>query len=149
MELSTRVVRLKVLATVPLENRVPVTAGSFHHEQRQETYPVGSVRVPTDQPLGRLAAELLEPEAEDSLFSWGFFPAMLERTEYIEGYVIEPTGAAMLARSPGLKAEFEEKIKSDPAFAASPDARLTWLYAHTRYYDERYLLYPVGREMAH
>ncbi|WP_420139800.1 M14 family metallopeptidase [Sphingomonas sp.] len=136
------------LATMPVENRVPVTAGAFQHERHEETYPAGSVRVPTDQPLGRLAAELLEPETEESFFSWGFFPAMLERTEYIEGYVVEPMGAAMLARSPALKAEFDQKVKSDPAFAASPDARLTWLYAHTRYYDQRYLLYPVGRETA-
>lgn len=134
------------LATMPVENRVAVTAGSFTHEMHSETYPTGSIRVPTDQPLGRLAAELLEPETEESLFSWGFFPAMLQRTEYIEGYVIEPMGEAMLARSPALKAEFDEKLKADPAFAANADERLTWLYAHTRYYDSRYLLYPVGRE---
>jgi hypothetical protein len=137
------------LGTMPVENRVPVTATTFDHEQHEETYPAGSIRVPTDQPLGRLAAELLEPESEESLFHWGFFPGMLERTEYIEGYVVEPMGEAMLARSPALKAAFEEKLKADPAFAASPDARLTWLYANTRYYDQRYLLYPVGREMAH
>ncbi|WP_157219932.1 M14 family metallopeptidase [Flavisphingomonas formosensis] len=136
------------LAAMPLEGRVPVTVGGFAHEARDEIFPAGSVRVPTDQPLGRLAAELLEPEAEDSLFAWGFFPAMLQRTEYIEGYVIAPMGEAMLARSPALKAEFEAKLKADPAFAASPDERLTWLYSHTRYYDGRYLLYPVGREMA-
>ena len=140
-------VRNPKLATIPLEGRVPVTAGGFVHEMRDETYPAGSVRVPTDQPLGRLAAELLEPEAEDSLFAWGLFPAMLQRTEYVEGYVIAPMGEAMLARSPALKAEFEARLKADPAFAADPDARLTWLYAHTRYYDERYLLYPVGREV--
>jgi hypothetical protein len=135
------------LVTMPIENRVPVTAGSFTHEMHVETYPAGSIRVPTDQPLGRLAAELLEPEAEDSLFSWGFFPAMLQRTEYIEGYVIEPMAEAMLARSPALRAEFDAKLKADPSFAASPDERLTWLYTRTRYYDSRYLLYPVGREV--
>ena len=136
------------LADMPLEGRVPVTAASFTRERHDETYPAGSVRVTTDQPLGRLAAELLEPAAEDSLFAWGFFPGMLQRTEYIEGYVIEPTARAMLARSPALRAEFADKLKADPAFAASPDARLTWLYAHTPYYDSRYLLYPVGMEPA-
>ena len=134
------------LAEMPLKGRVPVTAASFMRERHEETYPAGSVRVPTDQPLGRLAAELLEPAAEDSLFAWGFFPGMLQRTEYIEGYVIEPTAQAMLARSPAVKAAFDAKLKAEPAFAANPYTRLTWLYAHTPYYDSRYLLYPVGME---
>jgi hypothetical protein len=137
------------LAAMPAENRVPVTAAGFAHEDHDETYPAGSVRVPTDQPLGRLAAELLEPEAEDSLFAWGFFPAMLQRTEYIEGYVIAPMGEAMLARSPTLRTEFEAALRSDPKLSGSPDDRLTWVYSHSRYYDERYLLYPVGREQEH
>ncbi len=136
------------LALMPVENRVPVSAAGFAHEPHQETYPAGSVRVPTDQPLGQLAAELLEPAAKDSLFSWGFFPAMLARTEYIEGYVMAPFGEAVLARSPALRAEFDTRLKADAAFAASPDARLQWLYARTHYYDSRYLLYPVGRELA-
>lgn len=135
------------LAAMPVENRVPVSASGFAHERHEEEYPAGSVRVPTDQPLGQLATELLEPQAEDSLFSWGFFPAMLERTEYIEGYVMAPMGESMLDHSPALRAEFDAKLKADPAFAASSDARLHWLYARTRYYDSRYLLYPVGREL--
>lgn len=59
-------------------------------ETRTEFFPAGSVRVPTDQPLGDLAIALLEPEADDSLLAWGFFPEILQRTEYIEGYVIAP-----------------------------------------------------------
>ncbi len=136
------------LDATPTEGRVMVHAAGFAHERRQETYPAGSVRVPTDQPLGALATMLLEPQGEDSLFTWGFFPALLQRTEYIEGYVIAPMADAMLQRDPALKAAFDKKLAEDPAFAADPQARLTWFYAHTRYYDARYLLYPVGRELA-
>jgi hypothetical protein len=37
--------------------------------------PLGTLVVPATQPLGRLAATLLEPESEDSLSTWNFFEA--------------------------------------------------------------------------
>lgn len=131
----------------PDEGRVPLTAG-FVHESRTETFPRGSVRVPADQPLGLLAAELLEAEAPDSALAWNFFPAILQRTEYMEPYVTAPMADAMLKADPALKARFEAKLAADPAFAADGDARLAWFYAQTPYFDERYLLYPIARELA-
>lgn len=127
------------------EGHVPLTA-KFRHETRRETMPPGSVRVPADQPLGLLAAMLLEAESPDGLLAWNYFPAILQRTEYIEGYAIAPLAEQMLARDPALRAEFEKKLKSDKAFAADPTARLGWFYARTPYFDDRYLLYPIGRE---
>lgn len=127
------------------EGRVPVTA-TFKHERRTENFPAGSVRVPSDQPLSLLAAAMLEPESQDSLLAWGFFPQILQRTEYIEGYVIAPLAEQMLARDPKLRVEFETKLRTDPAFAADGSARLQWFYERSPYYDERYLLYPIGRE---
>jgi hypothetical protein len=90
---------------------------------------------------------MLEAESRDSLLAWGFFPHILQRTEYIEGYVIAPLAEEMLVRDPTLRAEFEAKLKSDPKFAANGNARLAWFYERTPYYDERYLLYPIGREL--
>jgi hypothetical protein len=127
------------------EGHVPLEA-KIVHERRRETMPTGSVRVPADQPLGLLAAFLLEPESEDGVLAWNMAPAMLARTEYIEGYAIAPLADRMLASDPKLKAEFDAKLAADPAFAKDPTARLQWFYARTPYYDERYLLYPVGRE---
>ena len=130
----------------PDEGHVPLTAG-FAHETRGETFPPGSVRVPADQPLGVLAAELLEAEAPDSMLAWNFFPAILQRTEYMEPYVTAPMADAMLKADPALKARFEAKLAADPAFAADGDARLAWIYAQTPYFDDRYLLYPIAREL--
>ena len=113
---------------------------------RSETFPAGSVRVSTDQPLGDLAMLMLEPENDDSLLSWGFFSEILQRSEYIEGYVVAPMAEKMLAADPALKTEFEAKLAADPAFAADPKARLSWFYQRSKFYDERYLLYPVGIE---
>jgi hypothetical protein len=132
--------------TIPaFEGRLTLTT-EVKAEQRQETFPIGSVRVPTDQPLGDLAMGLLEPESADSLFAWGFFLEILQRTEYIEGYVLAPTAERMLTDDARLKAEFEARLAADPDFAADPTARMRWFYERTPYFDDRYLLYPVGIE---
>jgi hypothetical protein len=134
-------------ARAPDEGHVPLKVAGFVHGQRTETFPAGSVRVPSAQTLGLLAAAMLEPESPDSLLAWNFFPEILQRTEYIEGYVIAPLAERMLAADPALKREFEAKIKADPKFAADGQARLGWFYERTPYYDARFLLYPVGREL--
>lgn len=128
------------------EGHVPLSA-DFRHERRRVTMPPGSVRVPSDQPLALVAAALLEAESPDSLLAWNFFPEILQRTEYIEGYAIAPLAERMLASDPKIRAEFEAKLAADPAFPADGDARLGWFYERTPYYDERYLLYPIGREV--
>jgi murein tripeptide amidase MpaA len=114
--------------------------------QRTEHYPAGSVRVPTNQPLGDLAAILLEPASPDSFFQWGFFDSVLQQTEYIEGYILEPMAERMMAADPKLAEEFKQKLANDDAFRASPKERLRWFYSKTPFLDERWKLYPVGRE---
>jgi len=134
------------LGTRANEGHVPVTVTSVTPERRDWTFQPGSVRVPTDQPLGDVVVLLLEPQSSESLFAWGLFPEVLSRVEYIEGYAIAPLAERMLAADPALKAEFEAKLASDPAFAADGDARLQWFYERTPFYDDRYRLYPVARE---
>lgn len=129
---------------IPFEGHIQVS-GNTVSEIRKQTFPTGSAYVSTDQSLGDLAVILLEPRSPDSYFSWGFFPQIFQRTEYIEAYVMEPTAKKMLEDSPELKKEFEKKKNDDPAFASDPQAILTWFYSKTKYYDDRYLLYPVGR----
>jgi hypothetical protein len=130
----------------PNEGHVPLSA-KFIHEAREETMPPGSVRVPAAQPRALLAAALLEAESPDSMLAWNYFPGILQRTEYIEGYAIAPLADRMLAEDPGLRAEFEKRLAADKMFAQDGNARLAWFYERTLYYDQRYLLYPVGREL--
>lgn len=129
----------------PFEGRHTLTTG-VKAERRQETFFPGSVRVPTDQPLGDLAVALLEPQCNDSFLAWGFFLEILQRTEYIEGYVLAPMAEHMLATDPQMKSAFEAKLGADPKFAADSAARKRWFYERSAYYDDRYLLYPVGIE---
>jgi len=134
------------VGAAPVEGRTRVTAGEPQRIRREEWMPPGSIRVPTDQPLGDLAMILLEPESEDSLLAWGFFNEILQRVEYLEAYVLAPLADEMLANDPDVRREFEVRLAADPEFAANPDARLAWFYDRTPYFDQRYQLYPVGIE---
>lgn len=134
------------LASTPFEGHVRVTA-QVHKEKRQQRFAPGAVRVPTDQPLGDLAVLLLEPEAGDSFFQWGFFHEILQKTEYVEAYVMEPMAERMLSEDQELRREFTAKLKDDPDFAANPRARLQYFYRKTPFFDEQWHLYPVGREL--
>lgn len=127
------------------EGHVELVVEAVTRERRRETFPAGSVRVAADQPLGELAAMLLEPDSPESLLAWGEFPEIMQRTEYIEGYALAPLAERMLA-DPATRAAFDARL-ADPKFAADPEARLQWFYARTPYYDDRYLLYPVAREL--
>lgn len=128
------------------EGHVQISVEQVTTQARDWTFPKGSVRVSTDQPLGDLVVLLLEPQSNESFFAWGMVPEVLSRVEYIEPYAIAPLAEKMLAADPALKAAFEAKLKAEPAFAADPDARLAWFYRQTPFYDDRHLLYPIARE---
>ena len=129
------------------EGHVPITVETVTTEDRDWTFPAGSVRVPTDQPLGDLVVLALEPQSSESFFSWGMFPEILNRVEYIEAYAIAPLAERMLEADPDLRAAFERRLAEDAAFAADGAARLAWFYERTPFYDDRYRLYPIGREV--
>jgi hypothetical protein len=132
-------------STSPLEGHFTVS-GKVSREKRKETFYPGSVRIDLDQPLGDLAILLLHPESPDSFFQWGFFSEIFTRTEYIEGYAIEPLARKMLAEDPKLAAEFEQKKREEPAFASDQRSVYQWFYSRSPYFDARWLLYPVGEE---
>ncbi|KGE52809.1 M14 family metallopeptidase [Xanthomonas axonopodis pv. vasculorum] len=118
-------------------------SGQWRNETR--SVPAGSLFVPIAQPKARLVMAILEPQAPDSLLQWGFFNTAFERKEYMEGYVAEEVARDMLARNAALKAQFEQRIASDPDFANNPQARLEFFAKRHASWDERYQLYPVLR----
>jgi hypothetical protein len=130
-------------------------AGSFEGHQRltvtgtwkpeAQDVGVGALFVPIAQPESRLVMALLEPQAPDSLLGWGEFNNAFEQKEYMEAYVAEEVARDMLAKDPALKAEFEQRVKTDPAFAKDPQARLDFFHRRHASYDQRLRLYPVLR----
>jgi murein tripeptide amidase MpaA len=107
--------------------------------------PAGSYWVSMKQRRARLILALLEPDAPDSLAHWGFLDAIFEPKDGAAPYIMEPIAQRMMAASPELKAQFEQRIASDSKFAADPRARLMWWYRQSKYEDADSGLYPVLR----
>jgi hypothetical protein len=109
---------------------------------------VGSIIIPTAQTLAKIAVNLLEPQAPDSLVAWGFFNAVFEQKEYGENYVLENLAREMMTQDPELRREFEERLAMDSDFASNPSERLQFFYRRSPYWDPQMNLYPVGRILA-
>ena len=133
------------ISNEPFEGHFNVTA-KVQSKKHKETFYPGSVRIPTDQVLGDLVVYLLEPECPDSFLAWGFFLEIFTRTEYIEEYAIEPLARWMLEKDENLRKEFELKKKEDQGFVNDKMKVYAWFYERSPFYDDRYLVYPVGVE---
>ncbi len=140
----------------PYEGRHPVQSGSEFNPAAGEgitcktvretlAFPAGSAVVPLDQRAAKVAIHWLEPMSPDSAVAWGFFDAIFEQKEYGEQYVLEKLARDMMAKDPKLKQEFEQRVATDKAFAASPSARLNFFFRRSPYWDDHIGLYPVGR----
>lgn len=128
----------------PSEGRqIPHYRAEPVREERE--FAAGTIIVPLDQPRAKLAVHMLEPEAPDALVAWGLFNTIFERKEYAESYVMEPIARQMLAADPALRQEFEQRLATDEAFAASARQRLDFFYRKSPYWDARHCVYPVAR----
>jgi murein tripeptide amidase MpaA len=128
----------------PFEGRVMPTFKTTKVSEKR-LFPAGSVLVPLAQPGAHVAMHLLEPDAPDSFAAWGFFNTIFEQKEYGEDYVLEQLAREMLAKDEKLRREFEQRLMSDPKFAASSPERLRFFYERSPYWDPQLNLYPVGR----
>ena len=141
----------------PFEGRHPIFRGEGagaqpgHYGQcalatETMTFTAGSVVIPLNQRLSKVAIHWLEPDAPDSALRWGFFDSIFEQKEYGEAYVLEKLARENLAKDPALKAEFERRIQADPRFAGSAQARLEFFYERSPWFLENHVgEYPVGR----
>ena len=128
----------------PFEGHVRVTA-TRHAREAPRAFP-GGLRARPHRPAPRhLAVLLLEPASADSFFQWGFFTGSSAH-RVRRGLHHGADGRAHAGRGPEARGGVRAKVETDAAFAASPAARLQWLYQRTPFYDERARLYPVGRE---
>jgi hypothetical protein len=117
--------------------------------------PVGSYWVPLKQRRSRLVLSMLEPQAPDSLAHWGLMYSVFEgmgggggrggRGAGVGEYLSEPIARRMMADSPELRKQFEEKIASDPQFATDRNARLQWWYQRSKYDAGDTGRYPIVR----
>jgi len=92
----------------------------------------------------RLYTAMLEPQAPDSYFAWGFFDSWLQQKEHFSAYVFEETAERMLATNSDLKAAFEKKKRDEERFRQNPNAQLNWLYERSPHYEHP-MRYPILR----
>jgi hypothetical protein len=71
--------------------------------RERRIFPSGSVIVLLAQPSARVAMNLLEPSAPDSLAAWGFFNAVFEQKEFGENYVLEKLAREMMQKDENLR----------------------------------------------
>jgi hypothetical protein len=121
-----------------------VTASVTRASERRR-FPAGTLWIPADQPDFAVAAQLLEPDAEDSLLAWGLLSTVFERKEHISPWVLEDHAADLL-RDPAVAAEWQRAL-ADPKLANDPQARYLWWFRHTPYWDETVGLLPAFRLM--
>lgn len=107
--------------------------------------PAGSWWVPLHQQRARLIMMLLHPAAPDALIRIGFAASVFQPMGRIGAnpYLSVPIATKVASEQPDLMKEFEAKVKSDPAFAADPQARITWWLSRSNYQPSAINRYPV------
>jgi hypothetical protein len=114
-------------------------------------FPAGSYWIPMQQRRARLILSMLEPQAPDSLARWGLMNQVFEGGRVPSGpggvgeYLSEPIARRMMADSPELRKQFEERLAADPKFAADRQARLEWWLQRSRYGAGDAGRYPIVR----
>jgi len=129
---------------ISYEGRQSVT---FNYDSYTEEVkiPQGSYLYLTNQRTARVLTHLLEPKSADSFVRWGFMNQIFEQKEYYEDYVMEKLAEEMLSNDPGLKKEFEDKLKTDETFRNNPQVRLDFFYERSQYPDKQLNVYPILR----
>lgn len=127
------------------EGHYPHSAVNVAAKKKKITFHKGDFVIKTQQPGVKYLLETLEPQGNDSFFAWNFFDSVLQQKEYYSAYVFEDLAKELLDKNPSLKAEFENKKKSDKTFADSGQAQLDWIYTHSDYYEKSHMEYPVYR----
>jgi len=105
----------------------------------------GDWYIPLTQTANRFLIESLEPQAEDSYFTWNFFDAILGQKEGFSGYAFEDIAAEYLKTHPDVKLKLEQRRATDTAFAKSANAQLNFVYQNSPYSEPDYSRYPVYR----
>ncbi len=103
----------------------------------------GDYYIPLNQVANRFLIETLEPQTEDSYFSWNFFDAVLGQKEGFSGYSFEDIAAQYLKTNPDLKNKLEQRRGTDTAFAKSANAQLNFVFQNSPYFEPVNLRYPV------
>lgn len=107
----------------------------------------GDWYLPMNQMGNRFIASVLEPQMEDSYFTWNFFDGILNQKEGYSAYVFEDIAADYLKKNPALKVMLETKKQSDTTFAKNGSAQLNFVFQNSPWYEPAHMRYPVYRKL--
>lgn len=138
-----------VKRALPFEGRHLHDTVEAHVEPLEATIAAGDWWVPLGGPHDRVAIELLEPLAIDSLFRWAFFDSVLDRKEGFSDYVYEDEAERLLATEPGLRERFDAWTAAHPERLADRDAVLGFIFeVSQRHAEPAWRRCPVLRLLA-
>ncbi len=123
-----------------LNSEIKVTAS-----RKKQNFRKGDWYIPMNQVANRFLMEVLEPQADDSYFSWNYFDGILGQKEGYSAYAFEDIAADYLKKNPSVRTRLEEKRNSDTAFAKNGSAQLNFVYQNSPWFEPAYLQYPVYR----
>ena len=86
---------------------------------------------------------VLQPEAEDSYFTWNFFDSYLQQKEYFSSYVFIDKIDDILKNNPTLRKKYKTKRKEDSSFRESEWDQLYFIYKNSPYFEKTYNVLPV------
>jgi hypothetical protein len=115
---------------------------------QQMKFRKGDYYIPMNQSANRFLVETLEPQAEDSYFTWNFFDAILGQKEGFSGYSFEDIAATHLKTNPDLKNRLEQRRITDTFFAKSANAQLNFVFQNSPYFEPVNMRYPVYRVLS-
>ena len=105
----------------------------------------GDWYIPLNQVANRFLIETLEPQAEDSYFTWNYFDAVLGQKEGYSAYAFEDIAAEYIKNNPAVKMKLDERRAADSVFAKDGRAQLNFVYQNSPWFEPTYLRYPVYR----
>jgi hypothetical protein len=121
----------------------PNTNVSISRSFIETTFRKGDYYILLNQVANRFLIEMLEPQAEDSYFTWNYFDAILGQKEGFSAYAFEDIASQYLKTNPEIKTKLEERKAADSAFANNGRAQLNFVYQHSKWFEPAFMRYPV------
>jgi hypothetical protein len=103
----------------------------------------GDIRIDAHQFNSQFIHAVLQPQMEDSYFSWNFFDSYLQQKEYFSAYVFVDKIDEILTNDPSLKSSFEKRKLEDVEFRNSEAQQLHYLYQNSPYFEQSYMRLPI------
>ena len=143
LRVKAQVVRSFDAISKPYEGHYMHPSKEIERVEQWITFRPGDVLISTKQIGGQFLHSVLQPEAEDSYFTWNYFDSYLQEKEYFSNYVFKDKIKEILQNNPELQKAYETKRQNDTDFANSEWQQLYFLYQNSVYFEPSYMMLPV------